>query len=156
MTGLWWIVPVVLVAVLLLASVVWPSWCRRRDAARFRRARQLFHLRREWLEADFVKLAGRLGKPRGLVWRDCDFENEAAFATDRSTGELRAFVGLTISFEPEPGFELEHASNAGRLRAATAVFLYDGRGWTTDGRVLFNLNPLEAIERFHHELERAE
>ncbi len=48
---------------------------------------------------------------------------------------------------------MEDNPNVGNLRAATAVFRFDGNDWTTDGRAIFNLNPLQAIEHFQHELE---
>ncbi|MEX2026006.1 MAG: hypothetical protein WEH44_01875, partial [Pirellulaceae bacterium] len=50
------------------------------------RARKLFHLRREWLEARFFTLAASSGKPGGLEWADCDFDDPVSFARDRHTG----------------------------------------------------------------------
>jgi hypothetical protein len=125
-------------------------------AVRFERARKRFHLRREWLEVDFLKLASAASEARGRIWRDCDFEDEAVFATDRNTGQLRAFVGLTIFFADADGGSRRDRTDAIRARAATAVFQFDGRDWVTDGRALFNLNPFEAIERFQHELEQVD
>lgn len=61
--------------------------------------REIFQRRREWLEAKFLTLASQSGLPRGLTWTDCDFEDGVAFARERRTGELKAFVGVTISFE---------------------------------------------------------
>ncbi len=48
---------------------------------------------------------------------------------------------------------MEDVEAVGNLRAATAVFFYDGKKWTTSGRALFNLNPSEAIRHYRHELE---
>jgi hypothetical protein len=145
---------------ILAASVfflrVWPRYRRRSEAGRLARASAIFHLRREWLEADFVTLASRTGKPRGLDWGDCEFCDQVAFATDRTTRQLRAFVSVSVSFQAVQGGDVEDNPNGTNLRAATAVFMFDGRRWTTDGRAIFNLEPLEAIEHFQHELELVE
>lgn len=129
---------------------------RWRQRYRLQRARQLFHCRREWLEAEFLKLASQSGKPRGLVWADCDFQNSVAFAQDRQTRQLRALVAVTIRFEAIPGSDMEHVPAVGNLRAATAVFSYDGKQWRTDGRAVFNLNPTETIKHFRRELRAFE
>lgn len=153
MYEVWWIVAGIFFAVGVLSMWAWPKWRRRREAARLSHARKLFHLRREWLEADFVKVASHAIKLRGLEWSECDFEDEAAFATDRNTRQLRAFVAATVYFSPAEGNEAETDRESTKTRAATAVFHFDGRRWATDGRAIFNLNPLEAIEHFQHELE---
>jgi hypothetical protein len=127
-------------------------WQLRRERV-LTKAREMFHLRREWLEAEFLKLAGRRGVPRGLAWVDCDFDREVQFAKDRASGQLRALVGVTIRFEAIEGGGMEDVEAVGNLRAATAVFFFDGRKWTSGGRALFNLNPLEAIRHYRHELE---
>ena len=119
-------------------------------------AKHLFHLRREWLEARFFSIASVSGKPRGLMWVDSDFEDEVSFARDRLTGQLRAFVGVTIRFAAIEGGGMEENENVGRLRAATAVFLLDGNEWVTQGRVIFNLSPEQAIQHFREELELVE
>jgi hypothetical protein len=118
-------------------------------------AKQLFHLRREWLEARFLTVASEPGKARGLTLIDCDFDDEVSFARDRHTGNLRAFVGVTVRFAAIEGGGMEENENVGRLRAATAVFLLDGSEWSTQGRVIFNLSPDAAIKRFRDELELA-
>ena len=117
------------------------------------RARALFSKRREWLEADFLTQARRSGKPRGLEWVECEFEDEVAFARDRTNGQLRALVGVTISFEAIPGGGMEEVEAVGNLRCATAVFRFHRDKWETEGRAIFNLRPDEAIMHFKHELE---
>jgi len=145
-------------AIVLIAGLVWlAKRGNRRSATKtLQDARDLFHLRREWLEAEFLTVASRSGKPRGLSWSDCEFQNEVAFARERNTGNLRALVGVTVSFEAVEGGGMEDNPNVGNLREATAVFRLDGTKWTTDGRTLFNLNPEEAILHFHKELEFVE
>src|SRR5690606_31115509 len=113
--------------------------------ARHARARQEFRLQRERLEAKFFALASSTGKPRGLRWVDCEFDDHITYARDRKSGQLSAFVGVTIAFEAIEGGMMEGVEAVGNLRAATAVFIYNGRAWDTLGRVMFNLNPSEAI-----------
>lgn len=125
----------------------------RRRRLQLQHAYDLFHLRREWLEAHFVTLASNSGRPRGLRWVDCDFDDDVVFARDRQHGGLRAFVGVTIGFEAIPGGGMEEVEAVGNLRAATAVFLCDEDTWTTDGRTIFNLNPEETVRHLGNELE---
>jgi hypothetical protein len=153
MTAFWWTITSVAIVVVSLATLLVLRSRRGRSAYQLERARRLFHLRREVLELQFLQCASRLGKPRGLAWEDCHFEDEAAFATDPATGQLRAFVSIAIRFRAIEGGGMEDNPNVDHLRAATAVFLFDGRQWTTAGRAVFNLNPLETIERFQHGLE---
>ncbi len=138
------------VGIAAFASVRIGLWWREQV---LRLARETFSLRREWLEVEFLELAGQRGIPRGLAWVDCDFENDVQFAKDRATGQLRALVAVTIRFEAIEGGGMEDVEAVGLLRAATAIFFYDGKKWTTSGRALFNLNPSEAILHYRHELE---
>lgn len=117
-------------------------------------ARAEFQLRREWLEAEFFRIASQSGMPRGLSWVDCDFDSPVAFARDRVSGELCALVGLTISFEATEGGGMEHVEAVSNLRAATALFRKQGAQWLTDGRARFNLRPEQVIERYSGELEQ--
>ena len=103
-----------------------------------------------------MTLASSSGKPRGLEWVDCDFDDSVSFARDRHTGRLRALVGLTIRFRAIEGGGMEDNPNVNNLRAASAVFHLDGDEWGTDGRALMNLNPVQAIEHYRQELEMVE
>ena len=154
----WQIILAVTGVVLLAGVAIAFAWLRRQRPwqVNLERARKLFHLRREWLEARFFTLAATSGKPRGLEWVDCDFEDPVSFARDRHTGRLRALVGVTVRFRAVEGGGMEDNPNVANLRAASAIFLLDGEDWSTDGRVLFNLNPLQAIEHFRQELEVVE
>ena len=155
-------VAIALTTVVLLAGVAVAVFLllRRRPAPEvetsLEAARDRFHIRREMLEAKFMTLAAASGKPRGLTWMDCDFDNRVAFARDRHTRQLRALVAVTIRFEAVEGGDMEDNPNVGNLRAATAVFRFDEGQWMTDGRAIFNLNPQEAIKYYQHELETAE
>ena len=48
---------------------------------------------------------------------------------------------MTISLETEEGGAMEDVEAVCALRAATAVFRYEGGTWTSDGRAIFNMNP---------------
>lgn len=133
--------------------VVWRPLRARLRAARYERARKEFHQQRERLEARFFKLAAGSGKPRGLRWAACDFDDDVAYARDRQTDELCALVAVTIGFEAVEGGEMEGVEAVGNLRAATAVFRREGARWQTDGRAIFNLNPTEAIRYYQENLE---
>lgn len=153
--------PVLLIGIVVLGvilgallALVW--WIRRQQVSSLAHARETFHRRREWLEAAFVSNAEASGKPRGLRWLHCDFEDGVCFARDRRTGRYRALVGVTISFEAIAGGGMEEVEAVGNLRAATVVFRLDGPEWRADGRALFNLNPAEAIKHYQNDLETVE
>jgi len=149
----WWIAGLLVAVVGLLA--IWayrPLRTTWREAS-FNRARKQFHLEREPLEAKFFELAAASGKPNGLRWADCEFEDDVAYARDRRTGELVSFVGITIRFEAIEGGPMEGVEAVGNLRAATSVFHYRHARWRTFGRALFNLNPTEAIAHFRDDFE---
>src|SRR5690348_10387517 len=132
------------VAICLIAG--WLAWIRIRPklfARRARRAAAEFRQNRKPLESQFFSAASTSGKPRGLSWKQCAFQDNLTLARDRANGELVALVAVTIGFEAVQGGGMEEVEAVGNLRAATAVFTNDGRGWTTQGRVVFNLEPGE-------------
>jgi hypothetical protein len=138
----------------LVIYLLWRDFRSGRQEKALVRARREFHLRREQLEAKFVERASDSGKPRGLRWVDCDFENDVTYARDKRSGQLSAFVGVTISFEAVVGGGMEEVEAVSNLRAATAVFSFDEkRQWFTEGRAIFNLNPTEAIQYYQANLE---
>lgn len=147
-----WIGMAVATLAVIGLATAWRPLLAARRAAEYERARKAFHRQREWLEARFFGLASSSGKPRGLRWTDCDFDNGVTYARCRQTGELRAFVAVTIAFEAIEGGLMEGVEAVGNLRAATAVFRYVRRQWLTDGRAIFNLNPIEAVAHFEQDL----
>lgn len=151
----WLVAAVILVALVVLALAAYRPLVAVRREAVLSRARREFRQQRERLEMQFFKLASTTGKPRGLRWSDCDFENPVEYARDRRSGQLSAFVACTISFEAIEGGPMEGVEAVGNLRAATAVFNYTPAGWTTAGRVMFNLNPREAIAFYQGTVEAA-
>lgn len=118
------------------------------------RARELFKLQRERLEAQFVAAASSSGKPRGLLWKDCQWDDRVEFVRERETGDIAALIGVTIRFEAVEGGDMEGVAAVGNLRHASAVFLFQNDRWATSGRALFNLFPAEAIEKFQTQYER--
>jgi hypothetical protein len=153
-TELWFAAGVVAMAGLAIGFAAWRRRPSReaRDAQKFELQRRSFHRERERVEAKFVELASSSGKPRGLRWKDCDFEDGVAYARDRRSGELCAFVAVTVSFEAIEGGGMEEVEAVGNLRAATAVFRHKDQHWSTDGRVIFNLKPVQAIAHFQDSL----
>lgn len=147
-----WIVLAAAILFVAGAGLIWrpirAAWRERR----FAQARRGFHWQRERLEAKFVQLGStNIYGPR---WTDCEFDDDVAYARNRSTGELYAYVAVTIEMER---LGREHSTGAseavGNLRAATAVFRFDRDHWETDGRVILNLSPTEAIHLYRRDLE---
>src|SRR5262245_55600299 len=95
----WLIVAPVVVGLLVVAALVWRPVRSALREGQYARARKDFHKQRERLEAKFLKLASHGGKPRGLRWVECDFEDDVTYARDRRSGDLSAFVAVTIAFE---------------------------------------------------------
>src|SRR5438046_7231352 len=117
-----WIVFVVLV----LAILGWLGWRRLHSfgsQVAVERARELFKLQRERLEAQFLQAAAATGKPRGLRWKDCQWEDPVEFARDRQTGQIHALVGVTIALEAIAGSDMEGLPAVGNLHNASAVFI---------------------------------
>ncbi|HYW80569.1 MAG TPA: hypothetical protein VE890_13380 [Thermoguttaceae bacterium] len=116
-------------------------------------ARHDFHLQRERLEAKFIRLASSKGGPNSPFWDDCEFDDDVAYAKNRNTGELSAFVALTVSVNGHEDSVSGGHSRIGNFRAGTAVFRFEDDHWETDGRAILNLSPTEAIRFYQNDLE---
>jgi hypothetical protein len=150
----WWVViALTAAAVIVSVALAWHTVQRRLREKELARMRRDFHLQRERLEAQFVRLAADSGKPRGLEWVRCDFDDDVLYARHRHSGEITAFVAMTIGFEAIEGGGMEEVEAVSNLRAATAVFRNQRGSWGTDGRALFNLNPSEAVAFYQENLE---
>jgi hypothetical protein len=152
MISLWWIAILAITLLLLVAGLV---GARRKlaHAEPLVRAKKQFHVQRERLEAKFVQLASAHVGSEAPQWTDCSFEDDVAYVRSRKTGELSAFVAVTIATEAS-AYGLQHgASIAQTLQAGTAVFRFDQDHWVTDGRAILNLSPNEAAKRFGGDLE---
>lgn len=140
----WWLAGAAgFVAAALAARWVW-LLCR---AVQVERAREFFRLQHERYEEHLLAAAAATGKPRGLAWAGCAFTGAAVVARDR-TGALIALVPAEVRFEPVAGSEMEGVAAAHEPRPATAVFRFARGEWTTDGRVVFNLDPPRAAATF--------
>jgi hypothetical protein len=120
--------------------------------ARFARIQREFHAQRERLEAKFVRMAvarAKLAYPR---WEDCEFADDVSYVRHRTTGELSAFVAVSVTVEENPECIDFHGGDAiGKMQLGTAVFRFDRNHWETDGRTILNLNPAEAIRYFRRD-----
>jgi hypothetical protein len=148
----WWILALVLLAV-LLGALCWPRLQAFGTAVQGERAREMFKLQRERLETEFLRAAALSGKPRGLYWRECRWENQIEFVRERRTGQIAALVGVTIRFEAVEGGDMEGLPAVGNLRNASAVFFFHRGQWHTVGKAVFNMNPDEAVSHFHNQYE---
>ena len=119
-------------------------------------AMQEFSGQQAELAQRFLEAAARSGKPRGLRWTGCELQGAPLFAVDAATGELVALVAATVSFAAIEGGGMEEVEAVGNLRSATATFVYRRHAWTTDGRVIFNLEPAEALAKFAGALRAVE
>ena len=150
--NLWIIAPITLlgaVGVCALTLLLRSHLGRRR----FAKAALDFRRQREYLEAKFFEIASQSGKPRGLRWSDCDFEDDVTYARDRQSGRLTAIVGVAIRFEAIEGGDMEDVPAVGNVRIGSAVFYRNDRRWQTSGRAVLNLNPQETIDYYGESLE---
>lgn len=146
MGSLW--VYVVLLLVVASGIVFGRRWLNVRRVNQRQRSMREFEPQRDDLQTLFLQAAAATGKPRGLRWKSVELAGQPLFAADAAERELVALVGATISFEAVEGGGMEDVEAVGNLRSATAVFVFRAGEWTTDGRVIFNLEPAEALARF--------
>src|SRR5208337_1278903 len=101
---------------------------------RFTQARKEFHKQREWLEVKFISLAGVQGKVDGPRWSNCEFDDAVSYVRHRTTGELFAYVAVTVALEGIGPLNTSASDLISNLQAGTAVFRFDKARWVTDGR----------------------
>ena len=90
----------------------------------------------------------RKGDPR---WSNCEFDDAVSYVRHRTTGELSAFVEVTVALEGIGHLTTSATDLMGNLQAGTAVFRFDKDHWVTDGRVILNLSPNEAIRFYQND-----
>src|SRR5262245_27049683 len=150
----WWIAAILAGLGGAAVAVFWRPLRRLGREIQVERAKELFRLQRERLEMLFLPAAAATGKPRGLRWLECQFEDEVIFARDRRSRELVALVAVTIRFEAVEGSDMEGLPAVGNLRNASAVFFFHRGQWHTAGKAVYNMNPAEAIHHFRNQYER--
>ncbi len=117
------------------------------------RARESFRLQKERLEGVVLKAAAATGKPRGLRWVSCRFNDGLTLVRDRATRRLAALIPVTITFDPEPGSDMEGVEAATEPRLATAVLHFRRGEWVSDGQTLFNVAPSDALRLTSREFD---
>ena len=121
--------------------------------ARFAKARKEFHRQREWLEVRFIARASSPTRPDEARWSNCEFDDAVSYVRHRTTGELSAFVAVTVALEGIGQMISSATELMSNLQAGTAVFRFEKDRWVTDGRVILNLSPNEAIRFYQNDLE---
>ncbi|MEZ6062081.1 MAG: hypothetical protein R3C19_17205 [Planctomycetaceae bacterium] len=106
-----------------------------------------FRANRQQLQDEFFRLASSSGKPRGLIWTNCDWQSEFALVKDSSTGLLTAYSAVHVSFAAVEGGEMEGVDAVSAIREGSAVFHYQNGQWGTGGGLLFNMSPKLAAQR---------
>ena len=145
---LWIAIPMVALFIAMWIYELWPKKKKSLDETI-----RLFRDQRTALQQRFFDVAAASGKPRGLRWKECQWSDLVEWVREKANGRLHALVGVTISFEAIEGGDMEGVEAVGNLRNATAVFFFDEQ-WQTAGRVVFNLNPDEAVVHFKEGYER--
>lgn len=141
-----------LIAVLVAAAIAWSVWRRERQRREIVLAEAEFARNRPRLQEDFRAAANVSGKPRGLRWMACEFQDAILLARDRVNGKLVGLAGVTVAFEAIEGGGMEEVEAVDNLRAATAILTWSGYDWTTTGRTVFNLEPHEVLARYGESL----
>lgn len=154
---------------LFVAGLYFVAVCQRtRQVRRERHTRtavERFAIDRERLEAEFLDRVQSLGRPRGLKWGDIRWHDEVRFAVlhppqpestaagGHSEPVVLAFASVSVRFEAVEGGGMEDVEAVTEWRDATAVFRFIGGRWETDGQVLFNMGPEDALRRLARECE---
>ncbi len=149
----WLWIPVACAMVAVVVLLLWRPCQAAAREARFTQARKEFHRQREWLEVKFISLAPSHGKVDAPRWSNCEFDDAVSYVRHRATGELSAFVAVTVALESIGHLTTSATDLMSNLQAGTAVFRFDKAHWVTDGRVILNLSPDEAIRFYQSDLE---
>ncbi len=147
----YWLVPVALLGLVLF---YWIGRSTRLAPSHSDAVRKAFASQRTELHAAFFRAVSASGKPRGLRWKECQWNDLIEWVREKESGQLLALVGVTISFEAIEGGDMEGVEAVSNLRNASAVFFLHEGEWRTGGRVIYNLNPSEAVEHFKDHYER--
>jgi len=153
MSFVWWLPIIVVVVAVGLAVLLWRTRRKLGTATPLIQAKQRFHAQRERLEAKFIQMAAAHANRDAPQWADCTFDDDVSYVRNRTTGELSAFVAVTIASESLDAAARSTSDAVGNLQAGTAVFRFDCDHWETDGRAILNLSPSEAVQRFRNDLE---
>jgi hypothetical protein len=158
MPGPWIFVIIGFCVAAIVVSMLWRPLQVAARESRLVQARKEFHKQREWLEVKFITVAKSPTSPAEQSessphWVNCDFDDAVSYVRHRSTGDLSAFVGVTVALEGFDHVGVTASELMNNVRAGTAVFRFDKNRWVTDGRVILNLSPAEAIRFYQNDLE---
>lgn len=124
-----------------------------RRATEIDRAVNSFRLQREYVEAKFFDVAGSLGQQPAVRWRECEWQRNATFARDLQSGVITAFVSLVVHFETTEEAQQLGAEGGATACQAAALFHYHEGRWTTNGWILLNMDPDDALIGLDDEFE---
>jgi hypothetical protein len=99
------------------------------------------------LQDRFFSIVSQSGKPKGLTWKSCKFDEATMWVIEKQSANLHALLSTVIHFDAVPGGPMEDVEAVGNARIATVIFFYNGDNWDTGGDVLFNLEPHEVLAR---------
>jgi hypothetical protein len=153
MPELWLWIPIACTLAVAAILLLWRPFQIAARESRFAKARREFHRQREWLEVRFIARAGSPSRPEEARWSNCEFDDAVSYVRHRSTGELSAFVAVTVALEGIGQTNSSMTDLMSNLQAGTAVFRFDKEHWVTDGRVILNLSPNEAIRVYQNDWE---
>ena len=105
------------------------------------------------LQQRFFSIVSQSGKPKGLTWKSCKFDETTIWAIEKQSANLHALLATVIHFDAIPGGPMEDVEAVGNARIATAIFFYNGENWDTRGDILFNLEPHEVLTRHCHDYD---
>ena len=111
------LIVLVVVASLVALAITVVNLRKRARRLNTAKASRMFHERREWLEAEFLTKGSQSGSPRGLVWNDCEFDDDVSFARDRRSGVMTALVAVAIKFEAIDGGGMEEVEAVANQKA---------------------------------------
>ncbi len=141
----------------LLARIFWPPLHTAAREAALSKAKREFHIRRERLEAKFATLALTKSSYRKMDWDECRFDDDVSYVRNRNSGELAALVAVAVpEIAATPADEFpDYIDDPQPIerKNGTAVFRFHRGHWMTDGHVILNLTPSEAILAHLQELE---
>ena len=107
-----WLAAGLAVVAVLVAVALWPRLRAFGRQVHLERARELFKLQRERLEAQFLTAAAASGKPRGLRWKECQWDSAVEFARDNGRVFCYMITHAGKHPEPEPGHASTWSSEA--------------------------------------------
>lgn len=148
----WLWIPIALTLAIAAILLLWRPFQIAAREARFAKARKEFHRQREWLEVRFIS-PGSPARPEDTRWSNCEFDDAVCYVRHRTTGELSAFVAVTVALEGISQMATSTTDLMSNLQAGTAVFRFEKDRWVTDGRVILNLSPNEAIREYQNDWE---